>query len=322
MPKLKFKGQPVATVIRSRVDGNTTQQSTTDGSAAASSPSDEPDFKSSLPFIEKLAASKTSQQRKRLVEEITKDSPITTASSQALAVPTFIKPHYQIIHRGTVDMADFTGDRHRPDATRPRELLIRIDLAGVSSISSIELDTDVRALSLSVPSASPPFKLDITLPHDVEPTLGTAKFNKEAARLTVVLPVRRIIVERVGPEEQVPLERAEDAVVAEPKVVLIQELPEEEQAVDTAPIEKKMAVPEMVSKENVPEMVANEAIPEETVPDAPAKPDHTMPSSTIAESAPIAKELQAPATAIAQPLAPTLPSLSTLSNSLLFDLDD
>lgn len=72
-------------------------------------------------------------------------------------------------------------------STRPKQLIITIDLPGLESANDIELDYDSSSLDLYCPT--PPYRLQLTLPYKVKGDEGSAKFEKTKQRLVVTLSV-------------------------------------------------------------------------------------------------------------------------------------
>eukprot|EP00962_Isochrysis_galbana_P028062 scaffold8850_cov134-Isochrysis_galbana.AAC.1 len=72
-------------------------------------------------------------------------------------------------------------------APRPKELVVRIELPGVASAADVDLDITPRRLSLREEATG--FELDLELPHAIDETHGSAKFDRSKQALTVVLPV-------------------------------------------------------------------------------------------------------------------------------------
>jgi len=79
-------------------------------------------------------------------------------------------------------------------SNRPRELLVRIKMPGLESISALELNVEQDRVVVKH-EADPAVDLDIKLPFPVESDDGSATFDKERCTLSVTLPV-------VKPEEK------------------------------------------------------------------------------------------------------------------------
>lgn len=81
--------------------------------------------------------------------------------------------------------------RNAPDAkpsTRPRELVIKIELPLLKTAAQANLDIYEKRLQLES-TAPAAYKLDLSLPYPVDDSEGSAKFDKQKRTLTVTLPV-------------------------------------------------------------------------------------------------------------------------------------
>ncbi|KAH9500129.1 Protein kintoun [Bulinus truncatus] len=174
-PKLKFKGMKTATILRERK---------TNSESCHLSPDD---FLNQMPYP---YDSKTSSEK--AVENEAKYSKTKTGGREenkpTQEVSKFTEPKYTIVHRSHIDMSEY---RNAPDAktsTRPKELVIKIELPLLNSASQANLDIfEKRLLVTSVSPAA--YKLDLALPFPVNEDEGFAKFDKSKKLLIVTLPV-------------------------------------------------------------------------------------------------------------------------------------
>ena len=180
-PKMKFKGNPVATVIRTRNDAK-------EGEAEK----DKNDVLKDMPYpygnltSEELANKKAEELKKKEEERQTKANKTKTNNEKKEEI-SFTVPKYSIIHRSDLDIQEF---RNAPDAkqsTRPKELVVSIELPLCKSATGVALDIFEDKLSLK--SEKPAYKLDIKLPYQVDDEVGSAKFDKTRKLLIVTLPV-------------------------------------------------------------------------------------------------------------------------------------
>ena len=79
--------------------------------------------------------------------------------------------------------------------TRPTAIVVRVDVPKIDSIAAAELDVDDRKLFLRVAGK---YRLDLALPYEVRGDDGKAKFDKNARRLEVTLPVKPMKMEPIG----------------------------------------------------------------------------------------------------------------------------
>jgi hypothetical protein len=111
---MKSKGIPQNTVIRSKVPGATSSSSET---------SLEGNDRLESLYQEFQNKAFESVPKPPLVEELTKES-------SQVSVEKVRVPEHQIVHRGVVDITDYTCAREK-QVSRPKELLIRVMLPGV-----------------------------------------------------------------------------------------------------------------------------------------------------------------------------------------------
>ena len=179
-PKMKFKGTPTATVIRTKVKD------------AAVKERDPDDVLNGFPYpYDNIPSDVRSQRNEDEIqkrEERKKTGAAKTTESTAATDDTHTEPTFQMKHRSKIDIQDF---RNAPDAKpsiRPQELVIDIALPLLTSAKQVDLDVFEQRLKLT--STKPAkYKLDIALPYPVDEETGSAKFDKNKHCLTVTLPV-------------------------------------------------------------------------------------------------------------------------------------
>ena len=105
-----------------------------------------------------------------------------------------------VVERGHFDMSNFiSGDsRSKVNRHRPQELVVKINMAGVKSMSNVELDVSERELVLTVPGKP---RLVKRLPYPVDGDAGKAKFHRKTSTLQVVVPVLPPAAEEAEIEE-------------------------------------------------------------------------------------------------------------------------
>lgn len=96
-------------------------------------------------------------------------------------------PEFRIVHRGLIDLQNFTNARDSNPTTRPKELVVYIDLPLLESAAPLELDILEKQLVLGC--EKPRYNLDIALPYPIDEENGSAKFDISKRQLTVTLPV-------------------------------------------------------------------------------------------------------------------------------------
>ncbi|XP_005097915.2 protein kintoun [Aplysia californica] len=172
-PKMKFKGTPTATIIRERK------------SDAEQNPIDPDNIVNQMPYP---YDNKTSAEKAKSNEEKGNQKNAVISNGVSKKEETFTEPRYTITHRSELDMSEY---RNAPDAkpsTRPKALVVKIELPLLKSAAQASLDIFEKRLLLE--SVSPAaYKLDLALPFPVNDDEGSAKFDKSKRTLTVTLPV-------------------------------------------------------------------------------------------------------------------------------------
>ncbi|KAM8833674.1 protein kintoun isoform 2-T2 [Synchiropus picturatus] len=97
------------------------------------------------------------------------------------------KPNCSIKYRSYVDMQDYTCSKDSTQRTRPKEIVVTIDLPLLKTVADTNLDVKEKMLLLEC--EKPSYKLELPLSFPVDGDKGEAKFNKHKGQLTVTLPV-------------------------------------------------------------------------------------------------------------------------------------
>lgn len=166
-PKMQYKGVPQATVIRKPSKDKTVEHSAEEQQ-----------------LLDRLYASVPAQQPK---------SPKKKKSNKKVDdfYSAYTRPNYIIKHRSHVDMQEFTENKDaKINAAIPKELIVEVDLPLLKSSSDITLDVNEKTLHLISEKPSK-YKLELTLPYQVNQDSGNAKFDKDLKKLVVTLPVKR-----------------------------------------------------------------------------------------------------------------------------------
>lgn len=72
---------------------------------------------------------------------------------------------------------------------RPRELLVKVRLPGVTSAAGVDVDVDGAAKSVKVDHPEADLHAKVSLPFPVDGDAGSAQFDTEMSLLTLTLPV-------------------------------------------------------------------------------------------------------------------------------------
>ena len=140
------------------------------------------------PYDEKTTEEKSREMEKKFEEKNNEnESSNGNATTENKADP-YTTPKYNIKHRSEIELDQF---RNAPDArpsTRPKELVVEIDLPLLKSAAPVDLDIFEKRLFLKSEEPAK-YKLDVCLPYPVDENNGSAKFDKSKKKLIVTLPV-------------------------------------------------------------------------------------------------------------------------------------
>ena len=189
-PKMKYKGTPTQTVIRTRLP---------DSSPAVSN--DQPDIMSkfSYPYDNQTSAEKAKQREEEYDRKHSKEKKVSKKKNETKRHEqnkkeseedcNFAVPKYTVTHISEIDYQDYANDPDiRRKSTHPKALVVEIFLPLLSSAHPIQLDIFEHELKLvSVKPAK--YKLEITLPYAVDENRGSARFDKARRKLIIRLPV-------------------------------------------------------------------------------------------------------------------------------------
>ena len=97
----------------------------------------------------------------------TKEEERTTApKNQKSAAQKKNEPKYSVLHRGEVDMSDYRMSNDSTVTTRPKELVVSIELPKCKSAAPVELDIAEQMLTLDCTDPGP-YHLELWLPYPV-----------------------------------------------------------------------------------------------------------------------------------------------------------
>jgi len=164
-PKMDYKGTPTAAVIRKSTGE---KKEVSDPIQAGAYP---PNWK--MPGE----------------EDKTKKESAKKTPTPPTPTPEFTTPTYKLIHRKNSDIKDFAHLVECSDATRPDELVVEILVPLIKSAKDIDVDIHETKLLLSTDPKAAKYKLELKLPYPVNEDGGSAKFDKQKRKLTLVLPV-------------------------------------------------------------------------------------------------------------------------------------
>ena len=170
---LEFKGRPTACVIKKPVLNH-------------DPPTDDDPIKPLIDQIRQHSLDKQLDERLSQKQPSKKPSQVAEATTPP---PTHATPKYSIIHRGQAEMQDCMNqiDNTFVASTRPKELVVSIELPLLKSSQNVALD--VFEYRLQLESNEPNYRLDLKLPYPVQEAEAKAKFDKSKRCLNVVLPV-------------------------------------------------------------------------------------------------------------------------------------
>ena len=181
-PKVAFKGTSPATVIRSKKSDSNSE---TENQKESCIPDE---IMSKLPYPYDNTSSEEKARKNEEAAQV-RDSKKKNANRKGEnGVTKAETPKYTMTHREEVDIQNFRSAPDAKTSTRPKELIIAVDLPLLKSAAPVNLDIFEKQLVLE--STQPvKYKLDLNLPYPVDENNGSAKFDKSKRRLTVTLPV-------------------------------------------------------------------------------------------------------------------------------------
>merc|ERR550532_1364038 len=115
---------------------------------------------------------------------------IAEVAPELAAAASIITPQYSIKYRSSTDMQDHViQPQEKVVSSRPKELVVQVELPLLDSANGVDLDVQEKSLSL-VREEAPCYRLHIDLPFPVDEEKGSAKFDKSRKVLGVSLPVK------------------------------------------------------------------------------------------------------------------------------------
>ncbi|TSO67473.1 Protein kintoun [Bagarius yarrelli] len=162
LKKIRYKGVPQPAVLRKRIPGHTKSNDASPQDSVFNIP-----YPDTMPTENPKAHSPSLPQNKSLVHT---------------------QPHYTIKYRSFVDLQDYRCSRDSSPGSRPKEIIITIDLPLLASAAGIDLNVTDRTLTLQ--SQEPNYKLELHLSYPVNEDKGDAKFNKAKRQLIITLTVQ------------------------------------------------------------------------------------------------------------------------------------
>jgi len=189
-PKMKYKGTPTPTVIRSRLP---------DGSAPANNDSSDIMSKFPYPYDNQTSAEKAKQReeeyarkhsnKKKVSEKKNETKEHDKNNKENEADSDFAVPKYTVVHRSELDYQDYAMDPDiRRKNTHPKALVIEVLLPLLSSAVPVQLDIFEHYLKL-ISTKPAKYKLELKLPYPVDENQGSARFDKARRKLVITLPV-------------------------------------------------------------------------------------------------------------------------------------
>ena len=117
--------------------------------------------------------------------------PSITQDTVAQLAPTMpMQPKYSLKYRSNSDLQDHVIQQsNHVRSSRPKEIVVDIELPLLDSAAGVDLDVQEKTLSL-IREEPPKYNLFIDLPYPVDEESGSAKFDKSKKCLSVTLPVK------------------------------------------------------------------------------------------------------------------------------------
>ncbi|XP_072172603.1 protein kintoun-like [Diadema setosum] len=185
-PKMKFKGKPQATIIRTPNQQGATGENSLDA-VNLTYPYDKPKS-NDVPGTKAKTASKITGNRKEKTKVELGNPEERTGDGDTEKNDAFTEPKYSIVHRGHFDLQQFTYARDSMPSTRPQELIVKVQLPLLKSAASVQLDVFEKRLFLECQKPVS-YRLNLPLPYPVDEEKGSARFDKSKACLIITLEV-------------------------------------------------------------------------------------------------------------------------------------
>ncbi len=180
-PKIKYKGTPTSTVIRTRNDDIEPTEKEKD------------DILSDFPYpYDNLTSEEKSEKNEAELtkrEEKKKEQEKKTKQAEQKKPDDATVPKYTITHRNEFDIQQFTNSPDLKTNARPSALVVDIFLPMIKSAGNVDLDIFEKKITL-VTEKPAKYKLDLNLPYPIDDENGSAKFDKSKGKLTITLPVK------------------------------------------------------------------------------------------------------------------------------------
>ncbi|XP_055307406.1 protein kintoun [Sitodiplosis mosellana] len=167
-PKLAYKGQPTPVVIRKKC---TEQSINAYGNAFGGG-----------------VGKQQNGEHRNGDDEVPKRKEAKPMANNA-AIDEYETPKYELIHRRHIEMHEFTDELDaKLNITVPKELVIKIQLPLLNSSKDVVLDVNTKSIHMHCDTPAK-YKLNVSLPHEVDKEMGTAQFDNQTKILAITLPV-------------------------------------------------------------------------------------------------------------------------------------
>lgn len=181
-PKLKYKGTPTATIIRSKNSNSPAQEL---------DPHD-PLSRLQYPYDSTTTEEKSKQRERELANQHTKPTTKTkiTKPVEKIVDEVHTVPKHSIVYQSERDIQDFVNSPvlHTSKSVRPSQLIVNIELPLLQSADTISLDVLRKEIKLQCDQPAK-YKLELSLPYEIDENSGSAKFDKNKRKLVLTLPV-------------------------------------------------------------------------------------------------------------------------------------
>lgn len=185
-----YLGAPVASVLRNKRPDFEQKQS-----EQASLPSDDPKSQMPYPYSSSSSSSASASASDSASGSKPVSSPTKSAAAASATKPVaepskqVSEPKYKLKYRNELEWQDFAL---RTDSApqRPKEVVVEIELPGITSAAEVTLDLYERSLELiSNPGAPAAYKLSLKLGYPVDENRAGAKFDKHRQTLSITAPI-------------------------------------------------------------------------------------------------------------------------------------
>ncbi|XP_076316727.1 PIH1 domain-containing protein Nop17-like [Tachypleus tridentatus] len=211
--KMKYKGQPVPTIIRNKhefVEASGNNKSDSPAlclkSIQSSASGNESEVKDTSVVLNSCGSDTMDLDEKTVKNNIK----LNVENSSSCSMPyskmenildnmhfadvnkennSLLVPKYSILYRNYRDFEDYSIIPGKLISTQPKEIIITVELPLLYSTDDIELDVMKDSITLKSKKSGPQYHLQLQLPYSIDEDKGSAKFDRTKHNLIITLLV-------------------------------------------------------------------------------------------------------------------------------------